>query len=69
MAHAAYVLLAFQERELTDVHWGSLPNNGSRFEEISRAIVALSLWYFVAVLAWQLVIPRFQGRGALRDSD
>ena len=30
MAHAAYVLLAFQERELIDVHWASLPNNGSR---------------------------------------
>ena len=48
---------------------GKSPEQWLSFEEISRAIVALSLWFFVAVQAWQLVIPRFQGRGALRDSD
>src|ERR1700757_4078236 len=55
--HSIWYFLAFQEREATNVRWGSVVNVNPRIEEFSRAVVALCVWYFCIVLLWQIMIP------------
>jgi hypothetical protein len=68
VVHATCFFLAFQDRSTTNVRWEGILDASPRLQEFCRALVALSLWFWLTVLVQQMVIPTFRGHNELSEN-